>query len=473
MIKSLKQNIKTNQVWLSCFLIAVLLTHLPFFIYLPIPNFSMDTFGYFWFAQEIDVGSLPIHLPAVDFPIGYSLFIYALKKLGINALGIVITQTLIFLIAGIYFIHSAFKFGKVIGISAAIALIIFVFIPYTLRYNFTLYTESLYTSLLLALCASILSYYHRKKTINFLLVALFVLLGLTTRSNGVILLFVPILIVIEDFIFKNKAWKIKVVFFLAIIVFPQLMMNFLFKGELSFSESKRITTVFKKLLEDKPSMKIIDWKGDPIIFEKDSKTDMYQSYFFNFINRKPSYYFSLLPTFYEQQVVKQKFKSTNQTMFNMQYNVDLFAPNLKKYIVQGVDYSSYNKNEYKKQIDYESTSKNKWMMVTHLFYEGFNYSLLFYVIYLFFWIAIILLLLKKWFMTKLQKPLLIIACIHIFSMLILPLVHIRFQARYIQVSEFIVLFIGVYLILSLTSKLYFFKKTKKIRFNKTISDAPK
>ena len=78
------------------FLLVLFFTHAPFFLFIPVPGISMDTFNYFWFAKEIFDGQLPVVNQPHDFPWGYPFFLYALKALGGNILNIVLAQTFIY-----------------------------------------------------------------------------------------------------------------------------------------------------------------------------------------------------------------------------------------------------------------------------------------------------------------------------------------------------------------------------------------
>ena len=88
------------------FVFVVFFTHAPFFLYIPVPGISMDTFNYFWFAKEIFDSKLPVIDQPHDFPWGYPFFLYTLKALGCNILQIVFAQTLIYTLAGLWLIRS-------------------------------------------------------------------------------------------------------------------------------------------------------------------------------------------------------------------------------------------------------------------------------------------------------------------------------------------------------------------------------
>lgn len=55
-------------IGIAAFLSCVIFTHTPFFLYIPVPGVSMDTFNYFWFAMKIYNGELPVINQPHDFP---------------------------------------------------------------------------------------------------------------------------------------------------------------------------------------------------------------------------------------------------------------------------------------------------------------------------------------------------------------------------------------------------------------------
>jgi hypothetical protein len=447
---------KTNLLkpaMLFLFSILVLFSHLPFFLYLNIPNFTMDTFDYSWVALELATNSAPVHLPEIDYPIGYSLFIFCFKQIGLNLQWIVYFQTLVYTFAGLYLIKTSFKLGKVFGVSTALGLMIYTVVPYTLRYNFTIHTESLYTSALICVCAALINYFQNKNKLTFSLLMVFILLGITLRSNGIVLLFIPFIIIF--FNRKNRVTlKNQITLFVLIVVFPQMILNYVFKGEISFSESRRLQVVFTNNIS-----KTNDTGQSKIKSENISKIDLFKNYVYNFVDRKPSYYFSLLPTFYQDEVVHRNALSPKQGIFDGRLNVDTFAPKLKSYIFHDMDYTIFDNQDKAKLIDYDSSEKSKWMQLIHFCYELPNKVYFFHLIYLFFGVSIGLALFgKTQFILKKQLFSLLLSA-HVLSLFLLPFAHGRFQARYIHVSEFIVFIVGIYGFLFLLNK-YAFPKIK-------------
>ena len=413
----------------------------------------MDTFDYSWFALELATNSAPVHLPEIDYPIGYSLVIFCFKQIGLDLKWIVYFQTLVYTFSGLNLIKSSFKLGNIFGVSAALGLIIYTIVPYTLRYNFTIHTESLYTSALICICAALINYFQNKNKLTFSLLMLFILFGITLRSNGIVLLFIPFIIILTNR--KNRVTLInQITLFVAIVVFPQMLLNFILKGEISFSESRRLQVVFSNNIG-----KTRDSGQSKIKSEDISRIDLFKSYVYNFVDQKPSYYFSLLPTFYNDEVVHRYALSPKQGIFDGRLNVDSFAPKLKPYIFHNMNYSVYNTQDKAKLIDYDHSEKSKWMQKIHFCYELPNKIYLFHLIYIFFWISIGLVLFGNTQLVLKKQLFYLLFSTHILSLLLLPLAHGRFQARYIHVSEFIVFIIGVYGFLFLLNK-YAFPKIK-------------
>lgn len=437
------------------FIGTVLFTHLTFFIYTPIPQFDMDTFGYFHMAQlmsqGIPVGDLPI-----DMPMGYSLLVLIIKSLGGNLLSIVFFQSLFYLLAGSYTVYSFIKYRNSWGWAAGIAFTLFTFHPFVLRYNTTLYTEGIYLSSLIFLTGTTINYFRNQNIKSYGWLCFGVLLGITIRSNGIVLLIIPVVIIAWERWINKKLIRRYLIVVALVVVSPQLLLNGVFKHQLAFSESNRIVKVFKKITDDplpKSRAKIDNTKW--------ARSEMYKAYFFNIVKPQPSYYYSLSPFQYQRNVIEQKHLKPDQTMFNTTKVVDDYAPQLKQYIFGDYYYGLFNSADYKDYFNYEK-KKRKWMYLIHVGYEILNKSKLIFVLFILFWIGMLYYafhLVKDRFQSK-EIMIGLIASIHILPLIILPFAHGRFQARYIFVSEFIVFLVAMIFFTEVIIPLI--KKPKKI-----------
>jgi hypothetical protein len=455
----MKNNLyKLKPIWfLVLFVISTLFTHLPFFIYTPIPSFSMDTYGYFWVAQEIQNGNLPISFPVVEFPVGYSLIIFLIKSFGGNLLSVVIFQFLVYLFSGIFFIFTAFKGGRILGISAALSMVLFSIIPSTIAFNYWLYTESFFTSILVLICASIISYMGNKTFTKFLFLLVLVLFGITLRSNGLILLFIPIIIVFVEY-YQKKSIRKKVLSIFLVVFLPQIILNYFIQEKISFSESSRISKVISIMFSEKKLNNLKNTEVKEKQTKKEGRIYMYRKYFSTPFVSKPSYYFSILPVFYENEVIRKNAFSKRQTMFDTKFNVDTFAPKLKNYMFSNSNYGHFSSSKYINQLTFDHTNRNMWMYLSHLSYEVLNKMKIFYILTILYWFGVFYYLYKLIRSKEVNLCILLIIFIHVITFLALPYVHGRFQGRYLQVCNFIVYFISIYFLLNLVKNYFLYKR---------------
>lgn len=457
--------IKNNQLFRNMkyivtilFVITTLFTHLPFLIYTPIPSFSMDTYDYFWVAQEIQNGNLPISFPVVEFPVGYSLIIYLIKSFGGNLLSVVIVQFIAYLSSGIFFILTAYKRSSILGISAALSMILFSIIPSTVAFNYWLYTESFFTSILILICACIISYMGNKTFTKFLFLLVLVLFGITLRSNGLILLFIPIILVFVEY-YQKKSIRKKVISIFLVVFLPQIILNYVIQEKISFSESSRINKVISIMFSEKKLNSLKNTEVKEKQTKKEGRIYMYRKYFSTPFVSKPSYYFSILPVFYENEVIRKNAFSKKQTIFDTKFNVDTFAPQLKNYMFWNSNYAIFSNSKYIHQLTYDHQDRNTWMYLSHLSYEVLNKMKIFYILTIFYWLGIFYYCYKLFRIKEVNLSILLIGFIHVISFLALPFVHGRFQGRYLQVCDFIVYFISIYFLLNFV-KNYFLHKQK-------------
>lgn len=432
-------------------IIFVLFTHVPFFIYLPIPGISMDTFNYFWFAREICLGHLPIINQPHDFPFGYPLFIASLKKLGFNVTSMVFAQTIIYTLSSIWVIYQFSKSIKYGGIVTGLALSIYTFQPYTINFNLRLYMESLYTSGLLLLAANIVWFLRRKNYTSFLSILFCVLWTMLIRPNGILMVSIPLLLIIYSF-FQKLNYKL---FTLSLIGMIGINMagNYFFKASLTFGDTKRIEKVIGNLQKryEKPTS-----TKDTKQYEKHkqkyfgSAVILFQTYFSNILSPKPSYYYSMQHTNYELLVKQKMPEDINLKFFDGFFSVDTFAPGLRQFLFEGFDYRQFNNTYFANLVDYEHSPKNLWMYSVHLLYELYNKSRTSYLIYIIFWFILFWAIYQRIILRVglIQYDIILLLCIvHLIPLISLPFIHTRFQSRYIHVSEFIVylvFFVGIF-----------------------------
>lgn len=421
------------------FIIVVFFTHAPFFIYLPIPGISMDTFNYYWFAYEIHLGKLPVIDQPHDFPYGYPLFLWCVHFLGGNIVNVVFLQTTIYVLAGIWLIIHFSKYVSYGGLISLLGLTLFTVQPYTINHNLRLLMESPYTSGLFFLAGSTVWFLRNKSVWSFSFVLMGVWWLMLMRSNGVLMTTIPLLLIIYAYFngIKYKVFIPGLIFFLAVNVSG----NYFFKDRLSFGDSKRMAGVIEKLMRrygavDKKTH--VAYISNP---DNHRTTSMARRYFLNVLRDKPSFYYSILKTNYSNIITQKLESDTSLRMMDGRYNVDAFAPGLKAFIFNDFKSAQYDSPASANLTEYEHHPRNKWTHWIHLSYELLNKSKTSYLIYLGFWLMIIGAVFNKIVLKSSEHVwnlTLMLSWIHLLPLILLPFLHNRFQERYIHVSEFVI-----------------------------------
>jgi hypothetical protein len=164
---------------------------------------------------------------------------------------------------------------------------------------------------------------------------------------------------------------------------------------------------------------------------------MYQKYFSNFYGSKPSFFYSTLQSEYHADVIKDIATDQSFWIFEPENIIDGFSPGLRAYVFEGFDYSAFQGVQYESLLDINAP-KNLWIYSVHLFYQIMDKTKFLFLVYVFFVMAFAKLIIDSIKSQQLDLFKWSIIYIHLFMLLILPLIHIRFQGRYIHVSEFIV-----------------------------------
>ena len=450
------------------FALAVFFTHAPFFLFAPFPGISMDTFDYFWFAKQIHDGAIPVLRQPVEIPWGYPLFLYINKALNFSIVETVLFQTIIFVLVSSFTIIQFSKHLKYGGLLVSLGLVLFTIQPHTIRHNITLYSESLYTSALILICGGLVSFIYTKSLKSFALLVFSVWCSMLVRPNGILLLSVPLLLIIILLVKRQRVLNYFLIF-VTFLIFD-LAGNYYFKGKFSLGDSDRVVMVFNNFKNKhfKKSPTPAPYSIQKIEKDRNSNTTtkLFSTYFLNFTNAKPSFYYSLLPTNYKNLITHKMPEDSTLRMFDSKVLVDSFCHDLRHFIFKGYPYLKYNTSKYSSLLDY-NLKTSKWMYSIHIFYEIPRKLIIYHVIYLLFWISIALIayrFLLNFERGDFQLLILFLSLIHLISLFLLPFMHGRFQLRYIHVSEFIV-FINAILVLH-----YFLSSFSLLKIAKSVSN---
>ena len=197
------------KIGFSLIIIFALIVFLPFFIYTPLIQLSMDSFDYSYLAKLIFDGKIPAENLKIDLPVGFPIIIYFLKAsdLGFNIL--VIIQLIFYVLSFIFLSYQASKFQYLGGIIIAAVFILYSLNSNTIRHVFWIYTESFYTSFLILLSAGLLYYYRHKNKLSLFFILFSITGAVLLRSNGIYLVFIIIFLLTRIFHkFKNIIFMI-------------------------------------------------------------------------------------------------------------------------------------------------------------------------------------------------------------------------------------------------------------------------
>ena len=215
----LYRHIKVNSklyIAFAIILFAFLFSRLPYFLWMPIPCFEPDTFDYYAIVRDLIQGSFK---GFGILPPGYILFLFLMELLFKKTIYILIIQNLISLTACLFLIAVISKYYKKVVIPAAIAMVIYMMDSYTLWYDFTFLTESLYRNSLIIISGFVVLLLNTNKGKYWIIFSVLLLFPPLIRPNGLYIYFLLLLFMI--YMFMNKyAFK----YYLYLLI-PFLILN--------------------------------------------------------------------------------------------------------------------------------------------------------------------------------------------------------------------------------------------------------
>jgi hypothetical protein len=453
---------KNNQLLLSylIFFIFCFFIRAPYFSNLLIPRIDSDTFDYFQYSFQLHKGIFP------DFsfiPPLYPLIYYIIEPLG--------TQSLIYLQI-VFSILSYFLLLKELNKLNTSYLINTIFIilitskSYLLRYETTFLTESIYNSLLVLFTVNIIQIYrtpHSSKlyVINSLLIFLIAF----TRSNGMYLYLFPPLLSMYIYFYENSKRLLKtyVLTFVMLNIF-WASFNYISYDRFFPGNTSRVLKVVKsiknKILNNcSPLLEPvnnIEKSNSNLIYEynlKDnwnmleirakninSKQQMIANYLYDFTEKQPRFYETILQErylFWHNKFNGKNFLSSDTLGLLIGRNAykDI---EIRKYITGNyfIRFNKYYKSTLGVLID-KTTSVNHYLTN--------NFFFLFIFIFLYF-INSLSLLRRKNILNKNKLLIFVISNIYLLNIIVVSFTHSRFVARYSLVCEFAA-FLSIYLFL--------------------------
>ena len=448
----MKVFIKKNDFVISIILIILfsIFIFLPFFIYTPLVQLSLDTFDYSYLAKLIFDGNIPVKDLKIDLPVGYPIIIYIIKRIGLSFNNLVFFQLIFYIFSFTVLCFQLSKFTKFGGLITAITFIFFSFNSHTIRHIFRISPDSFYTSFLILIISGLFFYFRTKKRLSLIVILLSVSGAVLFRSNGVYLVFIFAMI-FYDKVRKKDFLKFYVISSLSSLLIISSI-NYYIKGEFAPVNKTRVLNIVNKLsfsnrLAKNNSSKKVVQKINP------DKTMVFYSFFSSFYERHSSYYYSMQKTNYDRISKNKTFSNLDQKNFDGNATLRNTDSSLLYFMFQEtIDYSYIEKN-----VNFQNGESNLWLYSIYVIQEiiyNLRVNLLFYILFWFsmiYWAVLIFSSQKLYFLQ-------IIYLIHVLSLIIISIISGWFVYRYIQVSEFIIYIVTIMFIKELCAQ----KKIRKI-----------
>lgn len=443
--------IRKNEFKISVLLIISVLfwTHAPFFLFSPIPWVGTDTLDYYDFTKKIYDLNLPFVNAPYDLPIGYPILLLLFKLLNFNFTQIIFIQTVIYLFSWILLSKEMSRCFKDGGLICALSMVVYTISPYTLRHNIAILTESVYTSCLILILAFLFRYIRTKSLSSFGLLTLTTIVGVCIRSNGIILIFIPVFILIYT-IYKREKFAMHLAILIGIILM-NCTVNFYLKGNFYFGDLKRMISIAKyiqkKEFSSTPKNETIEDHNEV------NWIQIYHDYLSNYYTERPSYYYSIQKTDFAFFIMNDMPNDPKLMMFDNKIKLDDYDPQLREFIFQNNKLLNDKSNYH--ALDYNDKYDNLWIYSTHLAYSMLNKMKIYLIIFFLYGLAIIRIVYRQFFIKKtgVYYPYLLgLLFIHLSSLILLPIVFPLYQARYLSVAEFPVCIVVVIFIHSLLTQ---------------------
>lgn len=427
----LLNNIKHNQLFYSyiIILIAFLFSRLPFFIWMPMPLIYPDAFDYYSVVQSMVNGTFK---GFGILPPGYILFLYIMEKMFSSTFNILLAQNLISLIICLILTYIITKKYKKVAIYTALALSFYIMDSDSMRADFSFYPEALYRNSLLIITALLISVLNSKRILKWIFFSVALIIPALFRSNGLYIYFLPVLIIIYMLINKFE-FKYYVALLTPFIVLNLCWCVFNFSSEGYFFPgnpgrlSKRVSVI---MADEQPDISPINKSKQP------GKLSLFWAFSSNFASDRPQFYYTYLKDNYQNFYVYDIIHDPNYLMNDWTTPIDT---SLRRMV-----YKEYytTPNIYKNIITEFNikTSNNIWLKAYHIYYKFHSLLInnyIWLVLYVVLYIISFIRLIKSRLKNKNAFIYFSICSIHYLAILSLT-VFGWFQARYIQVSEFIV-----------------------------------
>lgn len=429
-------------------LAAFCFSHLPFFLWMDLPEVLPDTFDYFNLTDILlhrnisDIGIQP-----VEIPLGYPLFLLFTSTISGKLTTVVILQSLVHLLSCIYLAYVCCKYYRQAGALVAVALGIYLANDFTIRWDTAIYSESLYSSSLIILSALLIASVNKNSILACLLLGIWLFVPEFLRPNGVYVYFIIPVLFIYFFVHRESIAK-----YFSIIA-PALLLNiawaafnvkaygaFIPGNFIRFSKIHIIAAPPANKAEVSQSLKI------PSDGEKMKEYMTLPGF--------PQFYYSLWITRYEKMYVYHQAQDSTYKMYDWSTPIPI---SLRTFVYKEF-YSPNDKfSGIYQHLKEHNGIRGIWLSIYQLWYKADEILLRNRLLFILF-VLVSIFALYKWIATGLGNPvymvITVLAGLHILSIFVVAFTHPTTQLRYTQVSEFI-----IYVTFALTPLLFREKNT--------------
>ncbi len=207
-------------VLLAALLLGVfLVTRLPFFWYYPQVDLSQDSASYLDVANTMRMGRWPHFIFRTP---GYPLLLWAVTSWVDRWLAVIYVQNLLSFLSALFLVHAVYRLHRALALPAAIAMCGFLGSSQVLFYDISLLSDSLYTSMVILVVASLLLAFASGRPGSFSLASALMAAAILVRPAGAY--FAVIYVLIIGYLLWNRSARAAIVGFAA--PFPAILLLF-------------------------------------------------------------------------------------------------------------------------------------------------------------------------------------------------------------------------------------------------------
>ncbi len=345
------------------FILIFLFAYLPYFIYVQTPKINWDSWVYLMMAKDIYESNIPLTGYIYDVPYGLSLIIYLVFKSGGSLYSLVYIQVIINFIASIFLINQVKRLNKQMALLFSFLLALFMITSEAMLHNVMIYTESIYTAGLIFVTASLIGFYRKKSWKYSILLSTGIFFVIILRSNGIFILFIPLLLITYYIIRKNNLWiKIIIPLFGALILISTS--HFFVKGYFAPIEIKRFKRMTNVYLPNNTNQKnqSSDSEQDSIKCERKIKVlkNIGDPTMGNF------YYYRMLKAY---NFISNKKTVINFVKDNIRYKEEIKEEELVNFMYTNLKLNSKTHQRLPSRLDIDKKPRHFWLFANHILHR--------------------------------------------------------------------------------------------------------